>query len=84
MNSTNLNLTSSQVISINGSEKWDIYHRLQELDIPSQCFTNQLVSVEISSPNALIQVWTVVRRMTSSRRDLIRLLKSCWENPSIN
>ncbi len=84
MNSTDLNVTSSQVISINGSERWDIYHRLQELDIPSQCLTHQLVSVEISSPNDLIQVWNVVRRMTSSRGDLVKLLKTCWEKPSVN
>lgn len=83
MNQTNSASASSQAIAINGSERWDIYHRLQELSIPCQCSTHQLLTVEISSPNSLIQVWTVVKRMTSSRENLIQSLKNCWEKSSI-
>ncbi len=83
MNQINPAPTGSQAIAINGSERWDIYHRLQELSISCQCSTHQLLTVEISSPNSLIQVWTVVKRMTSSRESLIQSLKSCWEKSSV-
>jgi hypothetical protein len=84
MNPINSNSPSSQAIAINGSERWDIYHRLQELGIPCKCTTCQLLSVEVSNPNELIQVWTVVKRMSSSRKNLIQLLNSCWEKSSVH
>ena len=83
MNPTTPISVSSQAIAINGLERWDIYHRLQELDIPCECSTQKLLSVVVSSPSDLIQVWTVVRRITSSKRDLVELLKGCWEKSSV-
>lgn len=87
MNSTNPISTSTQEIAqeiaINGSERWDIYHRLRELDICCECSTQKLVSFRVSSPNDLIQVWSVVSRITSSRTNLVKLLKSCWEKSSV-
>jgi hypothetical protein len=83
INPTNPISKSNQAIAINGTERWDIYHRLRELDIPCQCSTHKLLSVEVSSPNDLIQVWSVVKQITSSRENLVQLLRNCWERSSI-
>ena len=84
MNPTAPISANNLAISINGLERWDIYHRLQELNIPCECSMQKLLSVEISGPDDLIQVWSVVKRITSSRKDLVELLKSCWEKSSVH
>lgn len=35
-------------ISIKNTERWSIYRRLQELEIPCQCATNRPLSVELN------------------------------------
>ncbi len=84
MNPTNYSLIINQAIAINGTERWDIYHRLQELEIPCQCLTNQPLTVEIASPNHLLQVWSVIRRTNASRHDLLQILDKCWQIASEN
>ncbi|GAB1538022.1 hypothetical protein NUACC21_06780 [Scytonema sp. NUACC21] len=66
-------------LEVNWADRWQIYHRLQELDIPCCCETNQPLTVEISNVTDAIQVWSVVRQFTNSRQDLICALKKCWQ-----
>ncbi|NJM72925.1 MAG: hypothetical protein HC862_23820 [Scytonema sp. RU_4_4] len=66
------------IIEVNRVDRWQIYRRLQELDIPCWCETNQPLTVEISNPTAAIQLWSVVQQFTTNRQDLIRNLKKCW------
>lgn len=75
MNPTDNSLYTNQSIAINVTERWDAYHRLQELEIPCQCSTHQPLTIQIVSPNQLIQVWSVIRRINSSRQDLIEILE---------
>ncbi|MBW4635094.1 MAG: hypothetical protein KME30_25305 [Iphinoe sp. HA4291-MV1] len=68
------------IVEVNWADRWQIYRRLQELDIPCWCETNQALTVEISNPTAAIQLWSVVRQLTAPRQDLIRNLKKCWRH----
>ncbi|MGH8002656.1 MAG: Asr1405/Asl0597 family protein [Brasilonema sp.] len=66
------------IIEVDKVDRWQIYRRLQELDIPCWCETNQPLTVEISNPTAAIQLWSVVRQFTTNRQDLIRNLQKSW------
>ncbi len=79
MNPTNYSLQGHQTLSVNGMERWDVYHRLQELEIPCQCSINQPLTVQISCPNHLLQVWIVVKRINSLRHDLVATLENSWQ-----
>ncbi|PZO35661.1 MAG: hypothetical protein DCF19_23360 [Pseudanabaena frigida] len=79
MNPTDNSLATSPAISINGTERWDIYHRLQELEIPCKCPVHKPLTVIISSPNHLIQLWSVMRRINASRQELIISLETNWQ-----
>jgi hypothetical protein len=62
-------------------QRWEIYHRLQSLEIDCQCGVNQPLQVAIESPLDLLQVWAIVRQMGSSRQELIDRLENCWQLP---
>jgi hypothetical protein len=65
-------------VGINNTERWSIYHRLQELEIPCSCLTNQPLQVELNNPNAIAQLCYVVKQSTASRSELIDWLDDCW------
>ncbi|MEA5564027.1 MULTISPECIES: Asr1405/Asl0597 family protein [unclassified Anabaena] len=71
-------IEQTYVVEVNWLDRWQIYQRLQELDIPCWCEASQPLKVKISSPVAAIQLWSVIRQFTASRQDLISTLKrSC-------
>lgn len=70
------------LVDVKNTERWSVYYRLQELEIPCHCFTNQPLQVELNSPNAIAQLSSVVKQLTSSRQELIGYLNQCWEMKS--
>ena len=66
-------------VSIKGTERWSIYHRLQELEIPCRCSTDRPLEVEIAYANAIAQLCCVVKRTTASRNELVNWLDDCWK-----
>jgi hypothetical protein len=73
-------IAEKHILEVNWSDRWQVYKRLQELDIPCWCETNQPLQVEISSPMAVIQLWCVMRQFTAPRQDLIWSLEHCWHS----
>lgn len=69
-----------QVVEVGRTERWQVYRRLQELEIPCKCQTNQALTVEIGSIAAAIQLWSVVRQLNGKRQDLIEVLERCWHH----
>ena len=59
-------------------DRWQVYHRLKELDIPCRCRAHQPLQVEVNSAQTAIQIWSVVKQISSSRRDLVLRLNQCW------
>ncbi|NJK48375.1 hypothetical protein HC931_09450 [Candidatus Gracilibacteria bacterium] len=78
MNSSNPQSQLGFVIEIRPVERWAVYHRLQELEIPCGLSTNRPLKVEISSPIAAIQLWSAVKQNTAPRHELVCLLENCW------
>ncbi len=68
-----------QVVEVDWLDRWLVYKRLQELEIPCSCETNQPLTVQISNPVDLVQVWSVIRHFSASRQQLIRILKKSWQ-----
>ncbi len=67
------------LLEIQGSDRWQIYHRLQELEIPCQCRSYEPLQVFVGSAIALVQVWSVTQHVRMSRLELVQLLNRCWK-----
>ncbi len=78
MSLTNPNSEINQVVEVNWADRWQVYHRLQELEVPCRCFTNEPLLFQLHSTTSAIQLWSVVRQLTASRSELVRWLDSCW------
>lgn len=69
----------NQVATVQGIIRWEIYNRLQELEIPCWCSSGEPLAVDISSPNHLIQFWKISRRVSASRDEMIQVLENNWK-----
>ncbi len=78
MSLTNPTLGITQVVAVNWDVRWQVYQRLQQLEISSECLTNQPLRVQLLCPNQAIQLWCVVKQLTASRHDLVNWLNGCW------
>ena len=78
MNSSNPTAETHQVVGVNWADRWQVYQRLQELEIPCQCLANQPLQVQLQNPTAAIQLWSAVRQLTAPRHELVRWLARCW------
>ena len=66
-------------VGIKNTERWSIYHRLQQLEIPCICSTNKPLQVQLDYPSAIAQLCSVVKHSTASRSELIAWLDDCWK-----
>lgn len=78
MNLTHSSIEPRQVVEVDWCDRWIVYQRLQELDIPCSCATHKPLQAQVSSPTAMIQLWSVTKQYSSSRQELIDWLKGCW------
>lgn len=81
MKSLSSEIEKKHVIGVNWADRWQVYQRLQELDIPCCCETNQPLQVEINNPLTVVQLWCVMQQFTASRQDLIWTLERSWQSP---
>ncbi|MCS7030987.1 MAG: hypothetical protein NZL92_05605 [Gloeomargarita sp. SKYG116] len=71
--------TPVQTQSLLGGQRWAIYHRLRELEIPCRCIAYGPLEMEVTTPLAALLVWSVVRQMTASRGEQVAWLERCWQ-----
>lgn len=69
---------NSQIVTVEWSERWQVYHRLKALEIDCSCRINEPLQVAPDSPQQAIQLWSIVKQVTSSRQDLVDWLHQCW------
>ena len=69
-------------IPVCSEDRWQIYHRLQELEIGCQCSGFQPLTVDIKTATEAIQLWSVAKRVSQSRQDLAWALTQSWRLPS--
>jgi hypothetical protein len=75
-------ISASQFVSIDRCDRWQAYHRLQELGIACTCLANGCLQVEIENSIAALQLWSVFQNLTASRRLLANRLERCWSLPA--
>lgn len=73
---------TTQVVHVSRSDRWHLYHRLQELMIPCWCLQDGTLQVEISDGVTALLLWSVVRQLSASRSELVNWLNQCWDIPS--
>ncbi|BAZ01648.1 hypothetical protein NIES37_56520 [Tolypothrix tenuis PCC 7101] len=78
MKSFSSEVETRHTLEVNWADRWQVYQRLQELDIPCWCESNQPLQVEITNPLAIIQLWSVMRQFSVSRQDIISSLEKSW------
>lgn len=81
MKSFSTEIEKKHIVEVNWSDRWQIYQRLQELEIPCWCEPNQPLTVEIGNFLLAVQLWSVIRQFTASRQDLISILEQSWKIP---
>ncbi|MBD2693797.1 Asr1405/Asl0597 family protein [Anabaena catenula] len=67
-----------QVLQIPLSDRWQIYHRLQELMITCSCPPDGSLRVQIHSLQEAILVRSAVMQFLASRCELVKWLEDCW------
>ena len=68
-------------MAIDCEDRWQVYHRLQELDISCECSGFQPLKVHVQTATEALQVWSVVRRVSQPRLDLAVALMQSWRLP---
>jgi hypothetical protein len=67
-----------QIVQIPYHQRWEIYHRLQELNIPCACLSDGSLQVQLNNCIAAILLRSIVIQNTASRLSLINWLERCW------
>jgi hypothetical protein len=73
-------LEDQRFINLRADERWEIYHRLQGLQIDCKYSTDKNLEVNVHSPHQLLQVWSVLRQTSASRASLVSWLETCWQS----
>jgi len=68
-----------QIVQIPRYQRWQIYHRLQELNIPCSCLSDGTLQVQVNNTIAAILLRSTVIQFTASRPLLIDWLERCWQ-----
>ncbi len=76
---TPVHASFKQVVVLPRCDRWQVYYRLQELDICCDCLSDGSLQVEINSPVAALQLRSVVQHITESRQQLAERLEYCWK-----
>ena len=65
-------------VTVEWSERWQVYYRLKALGIECYCRMNEPLQVAPNSPQQAIQLWSIVKQVTSNRQELVDWLHQCW------
>jgi hypothetical protein len=68
-------------VELLGPERWSIGDRLRQLEMPVTCTMGQPLRIEVSTAQALVQYWSVVRSHQASRSQLADGLENCFKMP---
>ncbi len=79
MNSNEPETHLKEYVEIQCEDRWQAYRRLQELEIPSACSAYKPLQVQVNSPLAIAQIWSVIRQNSLPRKMLATCLEQCWQ-----
>ena len=69
---------SSKVAKIHRSDRWSIFRRLQELNIPCWCPEDGTLWVEIDHCIHAVLLRSTIQQFVSNREELTDWLERCW------
>ena len=70
---------SCEILQVSWVDRWQVYKRLQELDIHCWCAVEQPLRVQLKNGNEATQLESVLRQYTANRHELVQLLQRCWQ-----
>ena len=79
MNTFNQNQSTCEIVEVSCVDRWQVYKRLQELDIDCWCESEQPLQVYLKNTNEANQLESVLKHFTANLYELAQLLQSCWE-----
>lgn len=68
-------------IQVECEHRWEVYKRLQELDISCKFQMYAPLAVQIVHPTDAMQLWSILQRTSMPRNTLIGRLQNCWQLP---
>ncbi|MCE2662674.1 MAG: hypothetical protein LW716_07840 [Microcystis sp. 53602_E8] len=71
MSTDKLPSEGEKIFPLSAWERWQLYHRLQALDIEDKCSLHKLLPVRIDASAQLLQLWIVLRQVEASQSCLI-------------
>jgi hypothetical protein len=71
--------SNEQILQIPLSDRWRIYHRLQELMIKSSCHPDGSLRVQVNNSLEAILIRSTVMQFLASRHELVGWLERCWD-----
>lgn len=76
---SNLGTDGAKTVDVIWTYKWQIFHRLQALEITCRCGTNEPLWAQLDNVRAAIQMWSVAKQHNAPRWELIDWLDRCWQ-----
>jgi hypothetical protein len=76
---TMIDNSEPDVIQVKWLDRWQVYYRLQDLDVECFCQSNQPLKASVKHTQAAIQIWSVAKQFTANRHDLVNWLNRCWQ-----
>ncbi|QSJ17736.1 hypothetical protein JYQ62_02325 [Nostoc sp. UHCC 0702] len=70
---------TDQILQIPLSDRWLIYHRLQELMICCSCPADGSLRVKVNNFLEAVLIRSTVMQFLASRHELIQWLERCWD-----
>ncbi|HLO50155.1 MAG TPA: hypothetical protein VK211_17200 [Kamptonema sp.] len=77
-NELNISISVTHVVSVSRIDRWQIYHRLQELMIPCWCPKDGSLRVEVQNGISALLLRSVVQQFVASRQEMVNWLERCW------
>lgn len=77
--SPNSDTLAGQIVQISRRDRWQVYHRLQELKILCWCPEDGSLRVEINNSTEAALVRSTVWQFIASRSELLNWLQRCWK-----
>ncbi|WP_341734890.1 Asr1405/Asl0597 family protein [Microcoleus sp. EPA2] len=79
MNPADPELAVCEIVQVSWLDRWQVYKRLQELEIPCWCGIDQPLRTQINTVKQAAQLMSVLRQVSASRTELVQWLECCWQ-----
>ena len=79
MNPPDPELEVCEIVQVSWLDRWQVYKRLQELEIPCWCGVDQPLRAQINTVKQAAQLISVLKQVSASRAELAEWLEGCWQ-----